>query len=235
MCFFYDMTDIIQDNSFDEWQKKYGEELRAQCTAWAELQKERIEREKHEREEDMIAKKKAEEAWLKVENFDLIDQERVEAVKQLDTLNRKHEELKEKNDLWQKTVKLAVEDCKKMEIKVKRRQIAQLHKGEIDLGLPMASHRMWELTGNSNAAAVIRHQSLSGIDIMDFTIDDAKSIKEVDDIDVFMADIIKLRDHITRPVAELVAILRERDDTNENWHEAQVLLKAMFARNLNCN
>lgn len=229
------MTDTIQDNSFDEWQKKYGEELREQCAAWAKLQEERIESEKREKEADMIARKKAEEAWRKVENFDRVDQERAGAVKQLDTLNRKYEELKEKNELWQKTVKLAVENCKKMETKVKRRQTAQLYKGEIDLGLSMAAHRIWELTGNSNTAAIIRHQGLSGIDIMDFTIDDAKSIEEVDDIDVFMTDIIKLRDYITRPVAELVAILRENDDVNENWREAQVLLKAMFARNLNCN
>ena len=41
--------------------------------------------------------------------------------------------------------------------------------------------------------------------------------------------VVQLRDVLTRPVAELLVVLRKKNDSVANWYEAQTLLKWAFA------
>jgi len=143
-------------------------------------------------------------------------------------------ELKTRIDLWEKVVKICSEKNKKMEGMVKRRQKARIIEGELGFGSSMVAHRLWELTGMSDWAAIIRKEWFDGLDIMDMTIDDLKSISEVENAEELMDGIIQLRDVMTKPVAELIAVLHEKDDPITNWYEAQILLKIYLVKGIQC-
>lgn len=226
------MTDIIQHNSNMSWSDNYRSDLSRQFDAWKKIQ----HRNKTREEQEYIYRQKAEkEAHIikyKLDNFNRIDEERDKVLSQIDKVKNKMELIKERSDIWEKTVNISSAKQKKLEAMMERRKEASILDGELYIGCTMTAHRIWELTGRSDWAGVIRKDGLDGLDIMDFTIDDAKSIKELDDPDEFLMGVIKLRDELTRPMAELIAILHEYDDPVKNWYEAQIMLKILFVKGL---
>ncbi len=220
------MPNVLGDN--------YKNELMAQCAMWERLQEERKIRETEELEKKLKYEKEYELAWMKVDKFDKIDEARRIAEKQVDKMTKEIIELKTRIDLWEKVVKICSEKNKKMEGMVKRRQKARIIEGELGFGSSMVAHRLWELTGMSDWAAIIRKEWFDGLDIMDMTIDDLKSISEVENAEELMDGIIQLRDVMTKPVAELIAVLHEKDDPITNWYEAQILLKIYLVKGIQC-
>jgi hypothetical protein len=168
-------------------------------------------------------------------------------------------------ELWEKVVRVSSAKEAEMERKVKRRRAAKAVRGEFSFGASMVAQRLWERTGRSDWAAVVRMQGFDGLDVMDMTLDDVMSLGldgkgESRDVNgsrdacaqakAFLGAVIGLRDALTRPVAELVCVLRDHGaappetlhvpgahDVNgsraacaqANWKEAQALLKAGFA------
>ena len=221
------MSNTLDDN--------YRNELVDQFAAWEKVQEQNNQRKIRELIEAETKIKEAKRIKYCVDNFDMIEKERYELASKLDKLERKHIEINKELELWNKVVKISATKCKQMENMVKRRQKAKLIDGEIGFTPSMVAHRIWELTGRCDWAAIIRKEGLDGFDIMDLSIDDIVSINDIENKDEFIEDIIKLRDNMTKPIAELISIFREKDDPVANWYEAQSLLKAMFVRGLKCD
>lgn len=110
---------------------------------------------------------------------------------------------------------------------VVRRRRALAAEGELEMGSSMVAYRLWELTGRSDWAAMVRAEGVDGLDVMDMTLDDVRSFWETDPEGLFWG-VVALRDVLTQPVAELMAALRDKDDPVANWYEAQALLKWAF-------
>lgn len=142
-------------------------------------------------------------------------------------------EQKRQLDLWNQASKKMTDRNLRMEAMVMRRRRARAAEGELGLGCLMVAHRLWELTGRSDWAAMVRIQRVDGLDVMDMTLDDVMSFRDVDgssvaDPEGMLAGVVRLRDVLTRPVAELLVTLREQDDPVANWYEAQALLRWAF-------
>lgn len=148
-------------------------------------------------------------------------------------LEQKNAELERQLVLWKQVTKKATARNKRLDAMVFRRRRAWAAEGELRMGSSMVAHRMWELTGRSDWASMARVQGVDGLDVMDMTFDDVRSFRETDgsgveDVEGMLAGVVALRDVLTRPVAELMAVLRENDDPVSNWYEAQTLLKWAF-------
>lgn len=73
---------------------------------------------------------------------------------------------------------------------------------------------------------IIHDHGITGSDIMHLTRDDITDY-EINDADRFYHRLIELRDHITRPLADLLWYNDEEKQSDEYyWYEAQMLLKA---------
>jgi len=216
---------------------KYGEELRAQCEMWRVVQEERKVRELLEKQE---AEKKRKEglgvrgdAAVPPRDFVRVDEVREALAKRCDRLERENLDLKKRVELWEQTSKKATKRSQRLEAMVLRRRRARAAEGELGLGCSIVAHRLWELTGRSDWAAMVRVEGIDGLDVMDMTLDDVRSFREVNgssvaDPEGMFWGVVALRDVLTRPVAELMAVLRENDDPVANWYEAQALLKWAF-------
>lgn len=213
---------------------RYGEELRAQCEAWRVVQEDRMARELVEKEEAEKKKKKAELTAFRAGDYLRVDGERAELAKRCSHLEWKNAELEKQLALWEQVGKKMSARNQRLEAMVFRRRRARATEGELGLGCSMVAHRLWELTGRSDWASKVRFQRVDGLDVMDMTLEDVRSFREADgsaveDPEGMLAGVVALRDVLTRPVAELVAVLRESDDPVANWYEAQALLKWAFA------
>ena len=204
--------------------EKYAEELRAQCELWRKVQEERRAREEEEKAEGEQKQSEAE--------YPRVDGEREELAKRCGRLERENADLKNRLELWEQVSKKATKRSQRLEKMVLRRRRARAAEGELGMGSTMVAHRLWELTGRSDWAAMVRAEGVDGLDVMDMTLDDVMSFQGVesnDDSEALYGGLVQLRDVLTRPVAELIAVLRENDDPVANWYEAQALLKWAFA------
>lgn len=229
------MTDIIQNTMSNTPDNNNRNELIDQFAAWKKVQEQNNQRKIRELVEAETKRKEAERIKYCVDNFDIIRKERDELVSKLDKLESKYIEINKELELWNQVIKISTTKCKQTENMLKRRQKAKIIDGEIGFTPSMVAHRIWELTGKCDWAAIIRKEGLDGFDIMDLSIDDIVSINDIENKDEFMEDIIRLRDNMTKPIAELISIFQEKDDPIANWYEAQSLIKAMFVKGLKCN
>ena len=212
--------------------EKYAEELRAQCELWRKVQEERRAREDEEKAEGEQKQSEANVAAFRVAEYPRVDGEREELAKRCGRLERENADLKNRLELWEQVSKKATKRSQRLEKMVLRRRRARAAEGELGMGSTMVAHRLWELTGRSDWAAMVRAEGVDGLDVMDMTLDDVMSFQGVesnDDSEALYGGLVQLRDVLTRPVAELIAVLRENDDPVVNWYEAQALLKWAFA------
>jgi len=213
-------------------EEKYAEELWAQCELWRKVQEERRAREKEEKAEGEQKQSEAEVAAFRVAEYPRVDGELKELVKRYSRLERENADLKNRLELWEQVSKKATKRSQRLETMVLRRRRARAAEGELGMGSSMVAQRLWELTGRSDWAAMLRSEGVDGLDVMDITLDDVMSFQGVesnDDSEALYGGLVQLRDLLTRPVAELITVLRENNDPVANWYEAQAMLKWAFA------
>lgn len=186
-------------------------EFRRQCEAWAEIQR-------HDGREAARSKEECEHA---------------KPTADCSKLTKKVAVLEDRVALWEKVAKCTNATNAALERKVRRRRRGRAEARELMFGPSMLAYRIWERTGRCDWAAVIRKEGLDGSDVMDFTLEDALSIGDLSEPEAFCAALSVVRDDLTRPAAELVHKLRDDERSPEDdWYEAQTLLRALFAQGL---
>lgn len=127
--------------------------------------------------------------------------------------------------LWRR-IQAAGEAERAKEARRRRRKRAAQAAVRIDVPPAMVARRLHERTGRDDWAEAVRAERIDGLDVMDFTAADARSIAGLADPKGFHQAVLDLRERLTRPVAEFFYVIREADDLAANWYEAQALLTA---------
>jgi len=195
--------------------------FREQCALWAKIQADGAARRSSAADAQMLADARRRQERAAINEYP----ELLRKVRWLSPIAAKCE-------LNHEVAKLARAKNTALERKVERRRRARAGAAEVQFGPSMLAHRVWLRTGRSDWAAAIRLAWLEGSDVMDLTVANARAIRGLDDPDAFCVAMHDVRDELTRPVAELMSRLHDRDDDVANWFDAQHLLRALFARGL---